>query len=366
MKQINLLILLVTLCAMCTSCNSGVRYVIEGLGTYGNFPDGEYAYLQIEKSPLTKVEIIDSVMIENGHFRFEGKIEKDAIANIATSYRDGDNLSDRPYKVVQCRFIIEEGNIEIREVGRQRYRLTMNAYGTPLNDGINEFYKGFEQTSKQILAIEDAEERMNNTLFADYLTDCISANANNALGAYIIGYAPIMWKPEPVLNHIKLFPAWEEYFSEMKVQNEKILRVTAGQPYVDFTAKRADGTEVPLKSIVESNGCRYLLLDFWASWCMPCIYSMPELKRLYDEYHPKGFEILGISLDDNETDWTKAIEENGLMWLNVISGPDGQAINEYSITAIPTAVLIDCKTGKIVEYKIENYKLEDFLRENLK
>jgi hypothetical protein len=89
----------------------------------------------------------------------------------------------------------------------------MNAYGTPLNDGINEFYKGFEQTSKQILAIEDAEERMNNTLFADYLTDCISTNANNALGAYIIGYAPIMWKPEPVLNHIKLFPAWEEYFS---------------------------------------------------------------------------------------------------------------------------------------------------------
>ena len=366
MKQINLLILLVTLCAMCTSCNSGVTYVIEGSGTDGSFPDGEYAYLQIEKSPLTKVEIIDSVMIENGHFRFEGKIEKDAIANIATSFNDGENLSNRPHKVVHCRFIIEEGNIEIREVGRQRYRLTMNAYGTPLNEGINEFYKGFEQTSKQILAIEDVEERNNNTLFADYLTDCISANANNALGAYIIGYAPIMWKPEPVLNHIKQFPAWEEYFAEMKAQNERIIKVSAGHPYVDFSAKCTDGTEVSLKSIVEANGNSYLLLDFWASWCMPCIYSMPELKRIYEEYHPKGFEILGVSLDDNEADWTKAIEKNGLKWLNVLSGTDGQASNEYSITAIPTAVLIDCRTGKIVEYKIENYKLEDFLRKNLK
>ena len=366
MKRAYFFVLLIVLCTISVSCNNGVKYVVEGQGVAENFPDGEYAYLQIEKSPLTKVEIIDSAKIENGHFRFEGKIEKDAIANIATSFSDGENLSDRPYKVVQCRFIIEEGNIDIREVGRQRYRLTMNAYGTPLNEGINEFYKGFEQTSKKILAIEDVEERNNNTLFADYLTSCISANANNALGAYIIGYAPIMWKPEPVLNHIEKFPAWAEYFSEMKVQNEEKLRVSVGRPYVDFTAKRTDGAEVSLKSIVESNECRYLLLDFWASWCVPCIFSMPELKRLYAEYHPKGFEILGVSLDDKEADWIKAIEKNGLMWPNVLSGTDGQAGKRYSITAIPTAVLIDCGTGKIVEYKIENHKLEDFLRKNLK
>ena len=64
--------------------------------------------------------------------------------------------------------------------------------------------------------------------------------------------------------------------------------------------------------------------------------------------------------------WTKAIEDNGLVWPNVISGTDGQAVKEYSIIAIPTAVLIDCKTGEIVEYKMANYKLEDFLRKNLK
>lgn len=366
MKKIYVFTLLFAFCALLTSCGGGVKYVIEGTGVEGNFPDGEYAYLQIEKSPLTMVEIIDSVKVENGYFRFEGKLDKPAIANIATSFRDGENLSDGLYKFVHCRFIIEDGNIEIREVGKQRYRLTMNAYGTPFNDGINEFYKGFEETGNRIRAIEDEEKRNNNTLYADYLADCISANANNALGAYIIGYAPILWKAEPVLKHIAKFPDWEEYFSEMKSQNEKLLRVSAGQPYVDFTAKRGDGEKVSLKSVIENSDSRYLLLDFWASWCVPCIYSMPELKRLYDEYHSKGFEILGVSLDDNKAEWTKTIEDNGLVWPNVISGTDGQAVKEYSIIAIPTAVLIDCKTGEIVEYKMANYKLEDFLRKNLK
>ena len=347
-----------------TSCDRGVKYIISGIGNEADFPNGTYAYLQVESAPY-KSEIIDSVLIENGKFCFEGRINRSMIANIATSYSDGEDFSTHPNKPIHCRFIIEEGNIEIRVVGKQHFRLMMNANGTPLNDGIDDFYRGFDETGRRILAIKDEEERNRNTLYADFLREIISKNENNALGAYIIAYAPINWKPEPVLEYISLFPDWKEYFSEMKSKNEKVLKVSAGQPYIDFTAKDTTGEELSLRTIIENSKNRYLLLDFWASWCMPCIYSMPDLKVLYDKYHSNGFEILGVSLDDNKADCVKAITENSLKWRNIVVGETSMVCDDYAINAIPTAVLIDCTTGKIVKYKIENYELEKFLQSTL-
>ncbi|HEY0678288.1 MAG TPA: TlpA disulfide reductase family protein [Chitinophagaceae bacterium] len=120
-----------------------------------------------------------------------------------------------------------------------------------------------------------------------------------------------------------------------------------------FSATDINGAKV---SLADYKG-KYVLLDFWASWCLPCRKLNPHLKELYAKYKDKGFEIIGVSDDDrNPAAWKKAVADDGLPWKHVLRGmkivngvPDRSAdINEgYNISSLPTHILID-PTGKII------------------
>lgn len=108
---------------------------------------------------------------------------------------------------------------------------------------------------------------------------------------------------------------------------------------------------------------KVVLLDFWASWCQPCRYSNRQLQSLYKEYNGKGFEIFGVSLDQNKDAWKRAIKHDNITWLQVI---DARAVNGSSIAQtwrlqyIPTTFLIN-KDGKIVAVNPEKKDLEKLL-----
>lgn len=90
---------------------------------------------------------------------------------------------------------------------------------------------------------------------------------------------------------------------------------------------------------------KYVLLDFWGSWCVPCRKGNPHLKKLYNQYKDKGFDIIGIAKDDNSKDaWRKAIEKDGLPWHQILVG---DLDIKYNITSYPTKILVD-KQGKII------------------
>ncbi len=120
-----------------------------------------------------------------------------------------------------------------------------------------------------------------------------------------------------------------------------------------FTATDINGNKI---SLADLKG-KYVLLDFWASWCVPCRKGNPHLKELYAMYKDKGFEVIGVSDDDrNPEAWKKAVAQDGLPWLHVLRGfkmvngvPDRSAdINEgYNISTLPTQILID-NTGMII------------------
>jgi len=121
------------------------------------------------------------------------------------------------------------------------------------------------------------------------------------------------------------------------------------QAAIDFEAITVNGTKINLSDFKG----KVILLDFWASWCGPCRKENPNVVEAYNKYKKskfqkgKGFEVLSVSLDRNETEWKKAIESDGLIWKQHILDKNGQIARNYGVTSIPTGFLID-GDGKIV------------------
>jgi len=142
----------------------------------------------------------------------------------------------------------------------------------------------------------------------------------------------------------------------------KILSSTIGQEAPEINLPSVDGKEMKLSSL---RG-KIVLIDFWASWCGPCRKEMPNVVKAYAKFKTKGFEIFGVSLDDNKDRWVEAIAKDGITWPQVsdLKKWDGDVVRNYNITGIPFTVLLD-KEGKIIAKNLRGEELEKKLAEVL-
>lgn len=139
------------------------------------------------------------------------------------------------------------------------------------------------------------------------------------------------------------------------------IATASGKPFTDFTMHTPDGKEAKLSDIAGHG--KYVLVDFWASWCGPCRRSMPELIEFYNKNKDKGLEIVGVSFDNNGQSWQKAIKALGLPWkqMSDLKGWNSQAAQIYDIRAIPNTLLIDPK-GNIVGKGMTHEAIEALLK----
>lgn len=144
------------------------------------------------------------------------------------------------------------------------------------------------------------------------------------------------------------------------------LATEPGATAPDFTLKNLEGQDITLSSF---RG-QYVLIDFWASWCVPCRASMPAMKELYAKYHDKGLEIIGLTNDSKADEWKKAVEEDQTPWIHVIDvfpskGEPAVVSSLYSVHTVPTYLLLD-KEGKVIgkmEHEALAAKLAELLGE---
>lgn len=137
-------------------------------------------------------------------------------------------------------------------------------------------------------------------------------------------------------------------------------RLAVGSEAPELSLPNPEGTTIALSSM---RG-QYLMIDFWAAWCKPCRQENPNVVRMYNKYHDKGFEILGVSLDRKKDAWLKAISDDGLEWPHVsdLKYFNSEAARIYNINAIPATYLIG-PDGKIIAKGLRGPTLEAKLEE---
>lgn len=351
MKKISFI--LMAAAAIACSCSTDNSYTVSG--KFKSF-DSDSVWLMTEEQ-----EILASIPSTDGSFTFKGDIESPKLAIVA---------SDKNAEKIGCIFVLEPGNITVSSVLDSFYV----ASGTKANEGfggfITENYKisakiretGGRLTSDLETMINDIEEKVKKDLMD---------NLDNYYGLFCVERLDDPDDPESTRiildkfsNSVKATEGWKNLSDRV----DKLLNFGIGKPYLDFTQNDADGNPVKASEIISKPGTRYVLIDFWASWCGPCMSELPYLREAYATYSPLGFEILGVSLDQDRDSWLNAIKEEDMNWIHVsdLNYWSNEVARLYNINSIPANFLVDCKTGIIVEKGLRGRALANKLADLLK
>ena len=347
-----LLFILMAAAAVACSGTTDNGYTISG--KFNSF-DGDSIWLLTEN-----MECIASVPSSDGSFEFTGSTESPEIAIVAV---------DRNAESVGCVLILEPGKFKMSCVLDSFYV----ANGTKANDKFSEFlvmnYKisakiretGGRATDELISMMDDIENKMKND---------VMDNLDNYYGLFCIERLSSRDDPESTRIFLDKFPKSiqnSNWWKRMDTEVNGLLKFGVGKPYVDFTQNDADGNPITASKVISDPKNRYVLIDFWASWCGPCMNELPYLKEAYEKYSPMGFEILGVSLDQDRDSWINAIKNENMNWIHVsdLQYWSNEVARLYGINSIPSNFLIDCKTGLIVTKGLRGRMLENYLSDLL-
>ena len=185
-----------------------------------------------------------------------------------------------------------------------------------------------------------------------YMVNFIQKHPGKITTAFIIVSASLTQalsgaQLEQVANGFDAKTDQSQWVKMIKDQVSSSKRTAIGQPFPDITLKTPDDKPISISDYAGKG--KYVLLDFWAAWCGPCRQANPHVVGLYNRYKDKGFEIVGISLDQSKDAWVKAIADDKLTWpqMSDLNYWQSAAAKLYSVSSIPHTVLLD-KEGKII------------------
>ena len=144
----------------------------------------------------------------------------------------------------------------------------------------------------------------------------------------------------------------------------RLRSLNVGDKVPDFTCSTPDGKQVNLYSFIKGKEC--VVLDFWASWCHWCRKESPNVKKVYEQYHGKDFDVISFSFDTDKDKWIKAISEDDTDWMQVsdLQGTKGDIYAWYDLNGIPAIFLIDGE-GKIIAKNMRGQAIENNVKETL-
>ncbi|HXB12956.1 MAG TPA: TlpA disulfide reductase family protein [Bacteroidia bacterium] len=317
----------------------------------------------------------DSTHVKNHQFAYTGKVTEPSLYYVWMSTPQGVMLKT-------FGFFVEDTTMQIN-VNRDSITKTV-VTGSHVND----LYVAYEEALKPIKNKMDALDKgyseaahSNNKAAMDSLEkvyDKLSAEEIDANVAYVQNNPNSVigaWAIKKMLYNFdlaqlkKVYPSFSpavqqsSFGKEIKKEMDIMDRTAIGQMAPDFTQNDSTGKPLALASFKG----KYVLVDFWASWCGPCRRENPNVVEAYKKFKGKNFTILGVSLDENKEAWVKAVKDDGLAWNHVcdLKGWKNVVAAEYGIRAVPSNFLLD-PSGKILAHNLRGEVLQDTLAKILK
>ncbi len=251
-------------------------------------------------------------------------------------------------------------------------------------DSLNQKYEDYHNENSQVLeALEKArlkgdKEEQDSIRESDAFKIFEEAEKNffteveTTIDNTVLANKDSFWGPLVMLQSMSYFTkeqeelyeqfseqAKESYYGQI-VRDELYPKSLVGKQMPDFTLPDRDRVENASAQLVK--GKKYVLIDFWASWCAPCRKEIPNLKRIYKEFSSRGLEIISISIDKKEADWLKALDEEQLPWPNMW---DNKSVDDlFLVKMIPSLFIVD-EQGMVLADDLKGEELYQKLQELL-
>lgn len=292
------------------------------------------------------IRSVDSAYVDNGIFRFEGTeylYEKSLLS-----------IGNYPDTVLTMEFMLERGLIEVEMKQKPVIRAPL------LRAEYRLFIDSCSTLFKEIYALQGNDSAWQR-LFA-YRYQFKKKHIHNGMGRSLFfedsGFTDDLYfyKLHDLLTE-KDKQRWDVRSEYEKRKRQDAQNTLVDKPFLNFTLIDPAGAQKQISDYVGKP--KLLFLDFWASWCGPCIAQKPQIKELYQKYKEQGFEVLGISLDVQRTSWLAALKKQDSVWPNLCvtnQEQEDELRKSYYIVGIPYGVLID-QSGKIVHANCGHWQM---------